>query len=94
VPLGYDLKDGALVVNEDDAVVVRNIFSHYLELGSGPKLIAELRRAGVTSKARQCKDGRVYGATRSAAVGCTRSCRTVHISERPPTRGTPIGAST
>jgi site-specific DNA recombinase len=61
VPLGYDLDDGTLVVNEHDAASVRGIFSRYLELGSGPQLVTELQRNGITSKARQCKDGRTYG---------------------------------
>ena len=34
VPLGYDVKDRKLVVNEAEAPTVRMIFRRYAELGS------------------------------------------------------------
>ena len=50
VPLGYDLGDRRLVVNETEAEQVRHIFSRYLVLRSGVKLVRELRDAGLVSK--------------------------------------------
>src|ERR1700745_341023 len=47
VPLGYDVKDRKLVVNEAEAATVRLIFR---ELGSVALLKAELDRVGIVSK--------------------------------------------
>jgi site-specific DNA recombinase len=33
VPLGYEVKDRKLIVNEEEAATVRLIFSRYLDLG-------------------------------------------------------------
>src|SRR4051812_28549820 len=37
-PLGYDIRDRKLVINEAEAVVVRRVFSDFAEIGSGTKL--------------------------------------------------------
>jgi len=49
--LGYDLVDGRLVVNEQEADIVRAIFSRFTKLESTTRLARELRAQGVTSKA-------------------------------------------
>jgi site-specific DNA recombinase len=46
VPLGYDVKDRKLIVNEPEAATVRLIFKRYAELGSVALLKAELDRLG------------------------------------------------
>jgi site-specific DNA recombinase len=61
VPLGYDLKDRKLVINEGEAAIVRRIFMRYCELRSIGDLVAELARDGVTTKLRPYKDGRTVG---------------------------------
>ena len=53
VPLGYDVKDRKLVVNEAEAATVRMIFRRYAELGSVSLLKAELDARGVVSKRRE-----------------------------------------
>ena len=58
VPLGYDVKDRKLVVNETEASTVRVIFRRYAELGSVALLKAELDRLGVVSKRREGVGGR------------------------------------
>ena len=50
LPLGYDVKDRQLVVNEAEAQTVRMIFARYLELGRVSDLLAELRQRGIVSK--------------------------------------------
>ena len=50
VPLGYDVKDRKLVVNEAEAALVRMIFERFPKLGSATALVRELRAEGVTSK--------------------------------------------
>ena len=53
VPIGYDVKDRKLVVNDAEATVVRHIFTRYVALGSGRELIEELRADGYRTKLRQ-----------------------------------------
>lgn len=61
VPLGYDAKDRALVINPDEAETVRRIYARYLELGSVHRLRDELEAQGVLSKQRTSKAGKVTG---------------------------------
>ena len=53
VPVGYDVRDRKLVINEADAGTVRHIFTRYVALGSGRELIEELRADGYRTKLRQ-----------------------------------------
>jgi DNA invertase Pin-like site-specific DNA recombinase len=50
VPLGYDVKDRKLVVNEAEAATVRMIFERLLRTGSATVLVKNLGSAGVTTK--------------------------------------------
>ena len=61
VPLGYDVKDRKLIVNEVEADSVRLIFRRYAELGSVALLRAELDRLGIVSKRREGAAGRLSG---------------------------------
>ena len=46
--LGYDVRDGKLIVNEEGAEIVRRIYHKYLDEGKGCHVIAnELREAGI-----------------------------------------------
>ena len=56
-PLGYDVRDRKLVVNETEAELVRLVFARFLRLGSATKLAQELRRAGHTTKSWTTQDG-------------------------------------
>ncbi|MBX3516751.1 MAG: recombinase family protein [Rhodospirillales bacterium] len=49
-PLGYDVKDRKLVINETEANVVRMIFARFLKVGSATVLVRELTKERVTSK--------------------------------------------
>ena len=60
-PLGYDVRDRKLVVNEEEAQTVLHIFRRYVELRSVRALKAELDAAGIRSKRRTFADGTVYG---------------------------------
>jgi site-specific DNA recombinase len=57
VPLGYEVCDRQLVINDAEAATVRRIFTRYCELGSVRLLKEELDRNGVRSKIRVSKDG-------------------------------------
>jgi DNA invertase Pin-like site-specific DNA recombinase len=60
-PLGYDVRDRKLVVNEEEAQTVLHIFRRYVELRSVRALKVELDAAGICSKHRTFADGTVYG---------------------------------
>jgi site-specific DNA recombinase len=61
LPLGYDLCDRKLVINEAEAATVRHIFHSYLELGSVRLLEQRLRDEGVRSKLHRKADGSSRG---------------------------------
>jgi site-specific DNA recombinase len=50
VPLGYDVKDRKLVVNEAEAATLRMIFQRFLRIGSMTKLTVALRSEGMRTK--------------------------------------------
>jgi site-specific DNA recombinase len=60
-PLGYDVKDRKLVVNEREARTVLQIFRCYLELKSVRALKTQLEEAGILSKRRILTDGTACG---------------------------------
>jgi site-specific DNA recombinase len=61
VPLGYEVQERRLVVNEAEAETVREIFRRYLELGSVRLLMEELNRRGIRSKVRVARNGNRSG---------------------------------
>ena len=61
VPLGYEVQNRALVINETEATKVRFIFQRYLELRSVTPLYAELRTKGIKSHRRTTQDGKLIG---------------------------------
>ena len=57
-PLGYDVRDRKLVVNEPEAALVRDIFARYAETGSPAQLVRELQIEGHTTKVWVAQNGR------------------------------------
>jgi DNA invertase Pin-like site-specific DNA recombinase len=49
-PLGYDVRDRKLVINDKEADLVSLVFNRFLRVGSATKLAQELRRAGHMTK--------------------------------------------
>ena len=61
VPLGYDVCDRKLVVNDTEAAVVRRVFEGFADLQSGTELAKVLQRENLTSKTgRLLNKGDVY----------------------------------
>jgi site-specific DNA recombinase len=61
VPLGYDVKDRKLVVNEAEAKKILMIFERFIKIGSATALVRALRNEGVTGKQGKLVDkGYVY----------------------------------
>ncbi|MGD9922209.1 MAG: recombinase family protein [Pseudorhodoplanes sp.] len=61
VPLGYDVKDKKLVVNDQEAAQVRLIFDRYLDLGCLTKTLEDLHKRRVVTKCSHRKDDTVRG---------------------------------
>ena len=57
-PLGYDVRDRKLVVNEPEAALVQDIFARYAETGSAAQLVRELQIEGHTTKVWVAQNGR------------------------------------
>jgi DNA invertase Pin-like site-specific DNA recombinase len=94
-PLGYDVRDRKLVVNEPEAETVRHIFRRYVVLRSVRLLAEELADNGITSKLWLTTTGRRVGAAgRWPAARSTSCCRTASTSARSSTRTSIIPAST
>ncbi len=82
VPLGYDVKDRKLGVNEEEAATVRGIFERFVEVGSATLLARALRRKGL-------RNSRAHWSTRAISTGC---CRTASIAARVIQRTAPVTA--
>ncbi len=61
VPLGYDVRDRRLAVNEAEAARVRRVFELFAETGSGVETVRRLRGEGVAARSGRSLDkGDVY----------------------------------
>ncbi len=60
-PLGYDVENRHLTINEAEANVVQHIFHRYLAVGSVSSLVQELRQGGTRTKIYRSRAGRVSG---------------------------------
>jgi site-specific DNA recombinase len=63
VPLGYDSRDRKLMVNPEEARVVRKLFGLYLEAGCVSRLKTRLDQRGIKSKVRISAAGNRSGGT-------------------------------
>jgi DNA invertase Pin-like site-specific DNA recombinase len=61
VPQGYDCVERRLVINLEEASIVRKIFREYLRLGCVSRLKIQLDQKQIRSKARVSAAGRTYG---------------------------------
>ncbi len=61
LPLGYDVKDRQLVVNEAEAETVRYLFQRYVELGTVAALQTDLKQRGIVSKVWTSSTGKRRG---------------------------------
>jgi DNA invertase Pin-like site-specific DNA recombinase len=61
LPLGYDVKDRRLVVNEAEAETVRYLFQRYVEFGTVAALQSDLKQRGIVSKVWTSSSGKRRG---------------------------------
>ncbi|MDI1245122.1 MAG: recombinase family protein, partial [Rhodoferax sp.] len=62
-PLGYDVANRLLLVNETEAQLVRRIFGEMLTIGSPTRIAQGLASEGITTKAWTTQDGQVRSGT-------------------------------
>ena len=60
-PMGYDILNRKLAVNDAEAKILRSIFERFLELGSVRALVADLRRRKIVSKRWKTRKGHFRG---------------------------------
>jgi site-specific DNA recombinase len=60
-PLGYDIKEKELIINEEETKVIGHICERYMELKSMAALAIELNNQGYRTKRFQARSGKVYG---------------------------------
>ena len=61
LPLGYDVQNRQLVINEAEAETVRYIYRRYTEFGTVSALQADLKQRGIASKVWTSTAGNVRG---------------------------------
>jgi len=61
IPMGYDLHEGALLINETEAGQIREIYKQYLKFGSVFDLHQHLKQTDIRSKIRVSSTGRTFG---------------------------------
>jgi len=93
-PLGYDVHERKLVINQPEAETVKLIYRRYLELRSVRLLQQDLDRRGTTSKTRVSKSGADQVGDHSRAERSMNCCRTRSTSGRSGTRSCATPAST
>jgi len=61
VPLGYDVKDRKLIVNDAEAAIVRRIFKRFVQCGSALTIVRELASDNVVNKyGKKLDKGAIY----------------------------------
>jgi site-specific DNA recombinase len=58
-PLGYDVHERKLVVNEKEATLIRHIFERFIKVGSATALVKELNAEGRRTKSWTTQNGRL-----------------------------------
>ncbi len=61
IPMGYDVKDRQLVINEAEAEAVRRVFELYLDEGNVPALLERLVRERIKTPVRTSSKGKQSG---------------------------------
>src|ERR1700726_3672627 len=59
LPFGYEMKDGKIVIVEEEAELVRLIFRRYLELGSVNELLRDLKERNIRTRTKLFGSGLV-----------------------------------
>ena len=80
-PIGYDVRDRKLVINEHEANTVRHIFTRYAELGSVRHVVEELRAEGYRTRLRKVADRMVGGIPFESGTVCHLLSSPVYIGK-------------
>jgi len=80
-PLGYEIRERKLIVNQAEADTVRHIFNRYLELGRAPPLTSELAEGGIFSEIKISKATIIRAVGRSRAAAFTMCEAVINVRE-------------
>lgn len=84
VPLGYRVENRKLLIHDEEAERVRLIYRLYLETGSLPALLLELRARGIRTALRHKADGSISGDCAFTTGGLAHLLRNrVYLGELP-----------
>jgi site-specific DNA recombinase len=84
VPLGYRVENRKLLIHDEEAERVRLIYRLYLETGSLPALLLELRARGIRTALRHKADGSISGDREFTTGGLAHLLRSrVYLGELP-----------
>jgi site-specific DNA recombinase len=61
LPLGYEMKEGKIVIVKEEAELVRLIFRRYLELGSVNELLRDLKERNIRTRIKRLATGKARG---------------------------------
>lgn len=59
-PFGYDIKERKLIINSEEAKIVRFIFEHFVHTGSNIEIVRKLRDAKITTKSWVMQSGALH----------------------------------
>jgi DNA invertase Pin-like site-specific DNA recombinase len=93
-PLGYDVENRLLVINEAEAAVVRRIFEEMLTIGSPTQIAANLNRRASRPRRGQRRRARPVAVRAWTRSTCTSCCATASTWASCRTRGTGTPAPT
>ena len=80
-PIGYDVQNRKLVINDAEAATVRHIFTRYAELGSVRNVVEELRAGGYRTRLRKVADRMVGGIPFESGTVCHLLSSPVYVGK-------------
>jgi site-specific DNA recombinase len=80
-PIGYDVQNRKLVINEAEAAAVRHIFARYAELGSVRDVVEELRAGGYRTRLRKAANRTIGGIPFESGTVCHLLSSQVYIGK-------------
>ncbi len=60
IPLGFDLGDRKLIINESEALTIKLIYKHYLKTNSITQVVRDVNQMGLTTKQWVSKKGKIH----------------------------------
>lgn len=72
IPLGYNLNDRNLLINEEESRIVISIYNQFIKTESITQIVRNLNQSGITTKKWISKKGRIYKGTKFNKIAVER----------------------